>query len=88
MRTSKYYKLLASMVLVSTITLSTSNVFAQRRVHNEEAARYEERKRNKPLYDYNKRDRYKKSIYKYDDDRKSHKKDNRSKHKKSYYQES
>jgi hypothetical protein len=79
MRTSKYYKLFASIVLVSTITMSATNLFAQRRTYKEEATRYDERRRNMPLHDYNKRDKYNKSKYIHRNNNRGHKHENNDK---------
>ncbi|PXX96027.1 hypothetical protein DF185_20940 [Marinifilum breve] len=85
MKTTKYYKLLASIVLVSTLTTYTTSLFAQRRSYNEEATRYEERKRNKSFHENNNKDRSKRSSYNYKDDRRSQRHDHKYKNKKSHY---
>ena len=83
MKTTKYYKLLASIVLVSTLTTYTTSLFAQRRSYNEEATRYEERKRNKSFHENQNRDRSKRSSYK--DNRRSQRHDHKYNNKKSHY---
>lgn len=72
MKTIKYYKLLASIVMVSILSTFTVNLLAQRRSHNEESTRYDETRRNKHLHDSKKRDKYNKSTYNYRDNNESH----------------
>lgn len=85
MRTTKYYRLLASIVLVSTLTTYTTSLFAQRRSYNEEATRYEERKRNKSFDENNNRNKSKRSSYNYNDDHRSQRHDSKYNNNKSNY---
>ncbi|RUT73388.1 hypothetical protein [Ancylomarina longa] len=63
MRNSKSYKLLASIVLVASISVSSANVFAQRRSHKEDKVRYEERKPSNRLRTYDRKEKYNKNTY-------------------------
>jgi len=63
MRKSVIYKSLASIVLVATISVSTSDVFAQRRSHKEDKVRYEERKPSNRLRNYDRKEKFNKNTY-------------------------
>jgi hypothetical protein len=73
MRTSKFYKLLASTVLVAAFTITSTDTFAQRRSNEDERTRYEERNKNTRMREYDRRDKYNKSEYRHRDHHKNHK---------------